>query len=102
MGEVAENGSMPTKKEQVRQIVEGYVQSGMTRREHCQKHGIPMTTLDYWRRMQRRKPKLVEVAVEASQPASGFTLVLANGRRIESSWRFAEADLLRLIRAVEA
>jgi hypothetical protein len=29
-------------------------------------------------------------------------LVLASGRRIESSWRFAEADLLRLIRAAEA
>ena len=32
----------------------------------------------------------------------GFALVLANGRRIESSWGFAEADLLRLIRAAEA
>jgi hypothetical protein len=29
-------------------------------------------------------------------------LVLVNGRRIESSWGFAEADLLRLIRAAEA
>jgi hypothetical protein len=28
--------------------------------------------------------------------------VLANGRRIESSWKFAEADLVRLIRAAEA
>ena len=33
---------------------------------------------------------------------AGFALVLANGRRIESSWRFADADLLRLIRAAEA
>lgn len=32
----------------------------------------------------------------------GITLVLGNGRRIESSWTFAEADLLRLIRAAEA
>ena len=29
-------------------------------------------------------------------------LVLANGRRIESSWKFAEADLTRLIRVAEA
>jgi hypothetical protein len=33
---------------------------------------------------------------------AGFTLVLANGRRIESSWSFTEADLQRLIRAAEA
>jgi hypothetical protein len=29
-------------------------------------------------------------------------LVLANGRRIESSWKFAEAELLRLIGVAEA
>jgi hypothetical protein len=28
--------------------------------------------------------------------------VLANGRRIESSWRFVEAELTRLIRVAEA
>jgi hypothetical protein len=37
-----------------------------------------------------------------TQPAGGFVLVLANGRRIESSWRFAEAELMRLIRVAEA
>ena len=42
----------------------------------------------------------IYVAVEA-QPAAGFVLVLANGRRIESSWRFGEADLLRLIGVAE-
>ena len=45
---------------------------------------------------------LVRVEVEAQQSGPGFTLTLANGRRIESSWRFAEADLLRLIRTAEA
>jgi transposase-like protein len=92
---------MPSKQE-IRRIVEGYAPSGMTRREYCEKHNIPITTLDYWRRIQKSKPKLVEVAVEAAQPSAGFALVLANGRRIESSWRFAEAELLRLIRAAEA
>jgi hypothetical protein len=28
--------------------------------------------------------------------------VLANGRRIESAWKFAEADLVRVIRTAEA
>jgi transposase-like protein len=94
---------MPSKQE-IRRIVEGHAQSGMMRREYCEKHNIPITTLDYWRRrIQKSKPKLVEVALEAAaQPPAGFALVLANGRRIESSWRFGEADLLRLIRAAEA
>jgi len=43
----------------------------------------------------------VRVEVEGQQSGPGFTLTLANGRRIESSWRFAEADLQRLIRAAE-
>ena len=33
---------------------------------------------------------------------NGFTLVLGNGRRIESGWRFGEAELARLIRIAEA
>jgi hypothetical protein len=88
-------------KQEIRGIVDGFEKSGMTRREYCEKHKIAITTLDYWRRAQKSKPKLVEVAIEA-QPAGGFALVLGNGRRIESSWKFAEADLTRLIRVAEA
>ena len=73
----------------------------MTRRAYCEKHKIGISTLDYWRRAQKGKPKLVEVAIE-EQPTAGFVLVLANGRRIESSWKFAEAELMQLIRAAEA
>jgi transposase-like protein len=88
-------------KQEIHGIVEGYAKSGMTRREYCEKHDIPITTLDYWRRAQKSKLKLVEIA-EEPQPSAGFALVLANGRRIESSWRFGEAELLRLIRVAEA
>jgi transposase-like protein len=98
----AENGGMRS-KEEIRRIVEGFAKSGMTRREYCAKHRVAMTTLDYWRRAHRKsKPRLVEVEVEPAQPAGGFALVLANGRRIESSWSFVEADLEKLIRAAEA
>ena len=100
MGEAAENGRMRSKQE-IRGTVDDFVKSGMTRREYCEKHKIPITTLDYWRRIQKSKPRLVEVTVE-TQPATGFALVLANGRRIESSWKFVEAELIRLIRAAEA
>jgi hypothetical protein len=97
MEHAAENDSMAIKPE-IRRIVEGYESSEMTRRAYSTKHNIPITTLDYWRRTQKNKPTLVEVELEPSPAASGFALVLANGRRIESSWSFAEADLLRLIR----
>jgi len=35
-------------KREIRRIVEGFAKSGMTRREYCGKHGVAMTTLDYW------------------------------------------------------
>jgi hypothetical protein len=91
-------------KEEIRGIVEGFAKSGLRRREYCAKHNLAVTTLDYWRRKQKdRNPKLVEVAIEPARPpdSGGFAVVLANGRRIESSWRFAEADLARAIRVAE-
>lgn len=81
-------------------MVDGYATSGMTRREYCANNGIAVSTFDYWR--LKRKPKLVEVAIERQTSGGGFTLTLANGRRIESSWLFVEADMARLIRAAEA
>jgi hypothetical protein len=51
-------------KQEIRGIVDGFAKSGMTRREYCEKHKIAITTLDYWRRAQKSKPKLVEVAIE--------------------------------------
>ena len=91
-------------KEEKRRLIEGCAASGMTRREYCAKHGIAVSTLDYWR--LKRKPKLAQVAIKGAlapqEGGPGFALTLTNGRRIESSWSFAEADLARLIRAVEA
>jgi hypothetical protein len=87
--------------EQIRQLIEEYGVSGLTRREFCERHHVPVTTLDYWRRSQPRKPRLVEVQVAANEITQGFALILANGRRIESSWRFADAELARLIQLVE-
>ncbi len=89
-------------KQEIRGIVNGFAKSGMTRRAYCEKHNIGISTLDYWRRAQKKsKPRLVEVAIE-TEPVGGFALVLANGRRIESSWKFGEPDLVRLIRVAEA
>jgi hypothetical protein len=90
-------------------MLEEYAASGLGRREFCQRRGIALTTFDYWRReqavkprRQARRPRMVAVKVANVESAASFSLSLANGRRIESSWRFAEADLERLIRAAEA
>ena len=89
-------------KEEIRRIVEGFAKSGMRRREYCVKHDVAMPTLDYWRRAHRKqKPRLVEVAVEQEHSPAGFALVLANGRRIESTWSFSAADLEKLILVAE-
>jgi hypothetical protein len=50
---------------------------------------------------RKQKPTLVPVAIEEARPLTGFVLVLANGRRIESSWNFIAADLEKLIRVAE-
>ena len=39
---------------------------------------------------------------DSGEQAGGFTLVLAKNRRIEGDWNFAEQNLARLIRIVEA
>jgi len=92
--------------EERERLVEGYQASGLTRTEYCRREGVPVTTLDYYRLRQRRKEKgrLVKVVVKAepAESQSSFTLVLANGRRIESGWRYGGAELARLIRICEA
>jgi len=108
---IAEDGGMGKETErsaEMRRVLEEYAGSGLTRREFCRQRGIALTTFDYWRhamkpRKQERRPRLVKVEVAASETAGqGFTLNLANGRRIESSWRFADAELARLIRIAES
>jgi len=96
---------------EMRRMLEEYRNSGMKRGEFCQRHEIPLTTFDYWVGAERRRqnPLLVEVEIERNSTTcepkresnEGFTLRLANGRRIESGWRFGDADLARLIRVVE-
>src|SRR5258706_8862735 len=94
--------------EEVRKLLAGFQQSGLTRREYCQRAAIPVTTLDYYRRRAHPTAPAVRLtrvevkpAAEHSQPDS-FTLVLTNGRRIESGWGFQEPDFARLIWIAQA
>ena len=91
-----------------RRLVEEYLASGMTRKQFCELHQLSLTTLESWKRAERKlaTPQLVAVKVEPADSDGiaadrGFTLCLANGRRIESSWKFQDAELSRLIRIAE-
>lgn len=82
-------------------MVAGYEESGLTRRTYCERRGIALTTLDYYRRRRRMEPGWVAVEVEREPAWSTMTVVLGNGRRIEVSGDFAETTLARLVRTVE-
>ncbi len=89
-------------REQISRVVEDFRASGLTRIEYSRRSGIALSTLSNYCRRQKLSG-LVRVQVEkAPKLQSGFGLVLARGRRIEIGGRFDEADLIRLIRVVEA
>ncbi len=86
----------------MKRVVEEFSASGLRRREFCNQRGIALTTFDYWRQQLRSKPRLVKVEVARPESAAqSFTLRLANGRSIESSWQFNEEELARLIQIAE-
>lgn len=105
--------------ESIEQKLASYKQSGLTRRQYCEREGIPETTLDYYQRRLRElkqlhpapgskasKPALARVVVRraavAGAPAKTITLLLTNNRRVElSGWNCGEPELARLIRLVE-
>ena len=90
--------------EEIKQLVEQYKASGITQGAYCQQAGIAVNSLRrYIQRNGADDQRLVPVSLECTREAnSGFALVLGNGRRIESGWRFSDADLARLIRVAEA
>jgi len=93
--------------EQIEQLLTDYRNRGeMTRRTFCESRGMSLSMLDYYLRRygaktQAQTAKLVRVNVKKVEASGRFTLVRANGRRVESTWNFADAELARLIRIVE-
>jgi len=98
---------MATKRsaEEVQALLDEYQHSGEGRTAFCRRHDLPVTSLDYYlrRRSLKAQPRLVRVklSLQAADPTACFALVLRNGRRIESTWNFRDADLARLIRVAE-
>lgn len=102
-------GKETERSREMRRVLEEYAASGLSRREFCEQRGLALTTFDYWRREHivkprkpERPPRLVAVKVAHTEAAPDFRLSLTNGRRIECSWQFAEAELARLIRIAES
>ena len=105
-------------EKEIQQLLKGYAQSGLTRRQYCEQHAIPVTTFDYYRSGRRRPSQerrrqstplvKVELARQERLPepaqgqADGFTVEFLSGRRIKSNWNYSDQKLARLIRIVEA
>jgi len=89
--------------DEIAQVLEQYRTSGLTQIEYCRQAGMALSTLSrYLRRCGVDRQQLMRVKVESdAESGAGFAVVLGNGRRIESGWRFGEAELAHLIRVVE-
>ncbi len=83
--------------------MERFRASGLSKVEYCRQNGVVLSSLGrYLRRNESSGQRLVRVKVEApTAPDTGFVLMLVNGRRIASSWGFADAAMARLIRLAE-
>jgi hypothetical protein len=85
------------------EVVGQYRASGLTQIEYCRRTGMVLSTLGrYLRRSSGAEQQFLRVNVaSAPEAGAGFVVVLGNGRRIESGWRFGDADLARLIRVAD-
>jgi hypothetical protein len=90
--------------EEIEQLLEQYRASGATQIEFCRQTGTVLSSLGRYLRQQRgSEQQLIRVKVDsAPEPVAGFVVVLGNGRRIESGWRFGDVELARLIRIAES
>lgn len=97
-------------REEIEQLIKEYRSRGeLTRRGFCEKHGVSRSMLDYYLRHYGNGgtgvAKFVRVKVQHKSTTTAmatFSLVLSNGRRIESGWTFSEEELSRLIRIAES
>ena len=82
--------------------------SGLSRRAFCERHGMALTTSDYYRYRERKQKagsvRLLAVSITADDGPvirDRIAVVLANGRRIEFRQEFTEGELAHLLRTVE-
>ena len=87
---------------EIKQLVEHYHASGLSQVEYSRQTGVVLSTLGRYLRGRTPEQRLLRVNVAACEPHPGFALVLGNGRRIETNWQFADAEMARLIRVAES
>src|SRR5882757_4490052 len=74
-------GKQRRRASEVKKILQGYEQSGLTRRQYCSQIGLPVTTLDYYRtRWQGGRGRR-----QAEAPLAKQTLSLDEMRRNQNS-----------------
>lgn len=74
---------------EIRALVAGYENGNQSRASYCAAHGLPLTTLDYYRRRVRAaSTALVEIDLQSTASAGhgAVAVVLGNGRRMEIGW----------------
>jgi len=91
------------------QLAAEFEASGLTRREFCQRHDVSLNALARYLKRYRQQsaphnetPRWLAVELaQPSTPASGLTLLVGAGRRIEVGRGFDSATLEQLLSALE-
>jgi hypothetical protein len=108
---------------EVEQLVDAFEASGLRRREFCQKHGVAVGTLDFWRKRRRQERgtlvghrlgarkvhagteaisgRLVAVELAGMTTSGRLAVVLPRGQRVEVFEGFDAATLERLLAVLE-
>jgi len=86
-------GKQKRSADDIRRRIEEFHSSGLTRREFCQRHRIPVTTLDYWRRTQSGQARLVEVEVAAANQRRASLSVWPTGGASKAIGAWAKPNL---------
>ena len=90
-------------------LVAEYRAGDESRKAFCERHGIALSTLDYYvRRESRREARSrllrveIQAPAEAGKPATaGVALALSSGLRVELESGFDESVLLRVLALLE-
>lgn len=85
---------------EMKRLVENFASSGSTQIEFCRRHGLALSTFNYWRRrcQPTEVPPFVEVEVAPARPDSAVELVLPGGVLARVTEACSDDLLRRLVR----
>jgi hypothetical protein len=100
-------GKREKRRAEIRRLLERREREGLTYGQLAAASGIPKNTLAAWSSRFRREratgdaPGFVELVEEEPRSASAFEVVLSEDRRLRVAPGFDEAELVRLVAALE-